>query len=715
MTELNIWGMPVHNDGGGNEWLVEAQHNARIAELVRARTAELDAKDAARRAAGEPPPGDPFMMYGKPGYTPPPPRPAPPPIVPKAAPTTDGLASVANTVAATVGTAIARAAATVARMLSPADRAAAALYAQMKAPTPVRQLYDTVQAADTPKDAATLIAAASREARVGLPAYTQRREQLKDEHAEYASDVHEREEWQAWCDRDPATRWGALKRHYRNGHIGLMIDDWGWTLVPSRAKAGLSVRIPFRLWPRQYELVDWMWNHFRGGTPGVCPKAREVGASWLAMAFSVCLCVLLKNIVVGVVASTEDKLDSNKYPSPTLPKAREFLMGIPEPLRAGFDNSVTTAPYLKVILPETSSLIRGWTGSGDQGRGARAALVVIDEAAFFQDEHALDASLSAVSDCLLYFSSANGTGGSFFEKVMGGEFDTFWFRIADDPRRTPAWIAAKKRVTDPVVWASEYEINFTASLDFQLIEWAWVVSAIGLLPILEQRDGFRNSGVKRAALDVSDQGKDMNCLTFSTGALVWGLHLWSGKGSDQHDTCAAAFRIMDEHGIRDLVYDASAVGAGIKGAARILNERRDKKIILRRFVGGGTDYPRPESIARGTETKVKDFFGNMKAYAYWELRQRFIESHKARAGLPYDKHLVICIDPKLPQLAQLQNELAQITRKSSDASGGRLVIEKQTERAGKPRPKSPNAADSLCMLMGSGTKGLHLPDDVSFI
>jgi hypothetical protein len=34
------------------------------------------------------------------------------------------------------------------------------------------------------------------------------------------------------------------------------------------------------------------------------------------------------------------------------------------------------------------------------------------------------------------------------------------------------------------------------------------------------------------------------------------------------------------------------------------------------------------------------------------------------------------------------------------ASGDKLVIDKAPERAGKPRAKSPNAADSVCMLMG---------------
>jgi phage terminase large subunit len=580
-----------------------------------------------------------------------------------------------------------------------ADELAAHMYADMKAPSFVRQLYDAVQAAEGDARLA-LIKAAPAKLQRELAAYTQRRGQLVSEYGQHATTVQDREEWATWFRRDPKTRVAALKRHYRNGNIGLMIDDWGWTKNPKLANEGRSVTIPFRLWPKQFELIAWMWKHFKASTPAVCAKAREVGASWCAMAFAACLCVLFKDIVIGVVASTEDKLDSTKDPSPTLPKAREFLAGMPPELRAGYDDTIATASYLKVVCPETDSLIRGWTGTTDQGRGARAAVVLVDEAAFFENPHALDASLSAVTDCRLDFSSANGTGNPFFDKVDSGEFDTFWFTIEDDPRKNSEWIEAKKRVTDPVIWESEYKISFTASIESKLFEWKWVEAAVGLLPLLEQRDGFKNTGGRRASLDVSDQGKDKNCLTISHGVLLQHLELWSGAGSDQHATCAHAFSVLDERGgIFELIYDASVAGAGIAGAARILNgSRKGKHIRLRDFVGGSTKFPNPTAMARGTDRSVEDFFQNLKAFAYWSLRQRFVESWNAFNGEPYDKSLVICIDPKLPHLNMLQNELAQIQRKYSATD--KLVIDKAPERAGKPKAKSPNCADSLSMLMG---------------
>jgi len=95
-----------------------------------------------------------------------------------------------------------------------------------------------------------------------------------------------------------------------------------------------------------------MWRHYRESTPAVCAKAREVGASWIAMAFSASLCALFDNIVVGVVASTEDKLDSTDDPSPTLPKAREFLRNLPPEFSGGYDDTMNTSTYLKIRFPK---------------------------------------------------------------------------------------------------------------------------------------------------------------------------------------------------------------------------------------------------------------------------------------------------------------------------------------------------------------------------
>ena len=74
--------------------------------------------------------------------------------------------------------------------------------------------------------------------------------------------------------------------------------------------------------------------------------------------------------------------------------------------------------------------------------------------------------------------------------------------------------------------------------------------------------------------------------------------------------------------------------------------------------------------------KNKDMFANAKAQAWWSLRMRFEQTHRAVAQkLPVDVDAIISVDPILDELAQLRIELSQITY-SINASG-KIVIDKQ--------------------------------------
>jgi phage terminase large subunit len=84
----------------------------------------------------------------------------------------------------------------------------------------------------------------------------------------------------------------------------------------------------------------------------------------------------------------------------------------------------------------------------------------------------------------------------------------------------------------------------------------------------------------------------------------------------------------------------------------------------------------------------QDFFLNLNAQAWWELRTRFYETFKASIGESYDPELLISLDPDLPELRVLKNELAQAL--FSYNANGKVAITKTP-----PGHKSPNLADSL--------------------
>lgn len=87
----------------------------------------------------------------------------------------------------------------------------------------------------------------------------------------------------------------------------------------------------------------------------------------------------------------------------------------------------------------------------------------------------------------------------------------------------------------------------------------------------------------------------------------------------------------------------------------------------------------------------KDFYGNLKAQAWWQLRLRFERTHRAvRDGVKYDQMDLISLPSTLPLLRTLEKELSQLTM--SKNSRMKLIIDKQPEGT-----RSPNLADAVVM------------------
>ena len=95
----------------------------------------------------------------------------------------------------------------------------------------------------------------------------------------------------------------------------------------------------------------------------------------------------------------------------------------------------------------------------------------------------------------------------------------------------------------------------------------------------------------------------------------------------------------------------------------------------------------------------KDFFGNLKAQAWWSLRTRFYKTHKAvTEGVVYNPDELISIDGSIALLEQLKKELIQPTIGYS--SRLKMLIEKKPNGM-----RSPNLADSGVMAFFPVTDG----------
>jgi phage terminase large subunit len=479
----------------------------------------------------------------------------------------------------------------------------------------------------------------------------------------------------------------AMRTYYRD-HPAQFLIDWGCTFDPRNADIGLPSFIPFLLFPKQEEFCEWFLERWRNREPGLVEKSRDMGMSWVLVGLAATVCLFTPGVVVGMGSRKETYVDNIGDPKSLFWKAREFIAALPVEFRGAWDRK-QHAPFMRIVFPDTGSSIIGEAGD-NIGRGNRTSFYVVDEAAHLERPQLVDASLSATTNCRIDLSSVNGMGNPFAQKRWAGKLPVFTFHWRDDPRKDNAWYEKQKRELDPVVVAQEIDINYAASVEGVLIPSEWVQASIDAHVKL----GIEPTGARRGALDVADEGRDKNAFCGRHGIKLEYLDEWSGKGSDIFDTVVRAFGICDEHEYGTFLYDGDGLGSGVRGDARVINEKRRDEGIVERNVepfrgsasGEGLYDPDGEMVPK---RKNKDFFANSKAQSYWALRIRFQQTYRAVVeGLEVDPDAIISIPAGLKHREKLVAELSQPTYTLNLA--GKVVVDKAPDGT-----RSPNLADAV--------------------
>lgn len=500
----------------------------------------------------------------------------------------------------------------------------------------------------------------------------------------------------------------ANVRAWYKDHPADFISDWGVTVDPRMAERDLPTIMPFVLFPRQRELIDWIIEVWRDSEGGVLEKSRDIGASWLAVSLSCTLCLFHRGITIGFGSRKEDLVDRSGDPSTLFYKGRQFMQYLPPEFRGEW-NERKHAQHLRLQFPWTDSAITGEAGD-NIGRGGRTTMFFVDEAAHLERPKLIDASLSATTNCRVDMSSVNGMANSFAERRHGGRAKVFTFHYRDDPRKDDEWVANKRASFDDVVWAAEYEIDYTASVEGIIIPAVWVTAAVDAHIKL----GIEPTGAKTGALDVADGGADRNAFAVRHGILVPHVESWKGSADlDIFHSVERSFLLCDMHGLEGFVYDADGLGAGVRGDARKINEKRTERDPrnsstkrVEAYRGSGGVY-KPESIVKGTERKAIDFFENYKAQSWWTIKDRFKETYRAvvEGVKDYDPNNIISLSSASPELHQLKTELSQPTWKPSKT--GKIMVEKAPEGT-----KSPNLADGVVMVFAPRSGPMIIGRDV---
>ena len=395
------------------------------------------------------------------------------------------------------------------------------------------------------------------------------------------------------------------------------VNHWAWTFDPREAFSTL----PFDLFPKQEEFIQWLSERDRLQECGLAEKSRDVGFTWLCAAYAIHCLIFNEGDSTGFGSRKLDLVDDLDNPDCIFEKLRFLVRHLPDWMRPRGYSPSRHAKYCTLMNPHNGSTITGEGGS-EIGRGGRKSRYFVDEAAFLPNPKVTEAALSQTTRVRIDVSTPNGTGNPFHTRRFSGTVPVFTFHWRDDPRKDEAWYEReKRRIGDPVIIAQELDIDYNASIEGVCIPAAWVHSAVGL--------ALHKSGLPVGGWDVADEGRCSNVLICRSGPVITDIRDWA-----QMDTVQSAHYAAEkcrELGITALNYDCIGVGAGVRG---VFNNMEGSPGFRTCAVNVG----QPPSHAMWPDGKSsKERFRNLRAELWWLMRCRFEKTHSHARFLAGDQ------------------------------------------------------------------------------
>lgn len=492
-------------------------------------------------------------------------------------------------------------------------------------------------------------------------------------------------------------RLAAIKVHYRETPADF-IRDWGMTFDPRLLEVGAVPHLPFVPWHRQIEYLEWLTHMWQNGQRGMVEKSRDCGVTWLSVGWAVCQWCFRDGFVAGFGSRKEELVDKTGDDKSIFEKLRYFIDALPPDfLPQGFvakDHSAN----MRIIAPNTSSALIGEAGD-NIGRGGRASVYLVDEAAFIERQEKVDAALSQNTNCQIDISTVNGSGNAFYIKRqrLDGSERLFVFDWRDDPRKNQAWYEKQKATLSSVIVAQEIDRDYNAAQEDAFIPGEWVAACIDAHITL----GFEPSGIRAVGFDPADVG--------DAKAVVgrWGSIILLADQLTQGDITQAipwAFDLADKMRADLFEYDGDGMGAPTMRLA--LQHHAAGRMLIQAFHGSGPveDADKPADPADPKGKTRGDTYTNNRAVAWTNARDRihrtWVAVERKRQGLLVnaDPETLLSISSKCKERLALQSELSRPKRMRSP--NGKIKVESKPEMRTRGIV-SPNLADGAIICINA--------------
>lgn len=484
----------------------------------------------------------------------------------------------------------------------------------------------------------------------------------------------------------------TAEAHYASNCVAF-VRDCCVTCDPRNPLIGLPARMPFIPFPKQVDLINFVIALMDDQDSGLVEKSRDMGATWICAAVSVWLWLYTPGSSVGWGSRKEQLVDKLGDLDSIFEKIRMIIRHLPRYVIPDGFNEKDHLHFMKCINPANDSTITGEAGD-NIGRGGRKSIYFKDESAHYERPELIEASLGDNTNVQVDISSVCGEGTVFHRKRLSGVIRPFIMDWRDHPGKDQSWYDKRKAKAQAQglthVFAQEVDRDYSAAVEGIFIPAEWVRASIDAHIKL----GFKPSGAKRAGLDVADEGEDKNALVGMHGQVVNHIDQWAE--GDTGETAKKGWNYATENGLDRLIYDSVGVGAGVKAKTNELAALPKNAGIKLKVDGfsAGSKVVNPDDEYVKDKTN-KDMFYNVKAQAWWILRDRFHDTYMAVVegkDIPHDRLISIPSDLKMAN--ELVSELSRPKRESDAA--GKIIVESK-KKMKKRGIKSPNLADSLVM------------------
>jgi hypothetical protein len=499
----------------------------------------------------------------------------------------------------------------------------------------------------------------------------------------------------------------SMWRHYAENPVDF-INHWVDTYDPRNVSSQAPTRLPLILFKKQDELVQFLHQLVKDQENGLVDKSRDMGATWVCCAFSVWMWIFMPGTSVGWGSRKQELVDRLGDIDSIFEKLRQIIRGLPTfflPRNFVYDKHLS---FMRILNPETASSITGEMGD-NIGRGGRKSMYFKDESAHYEHAELVEAALNDNTRVQVDISTVNGLGtvydrrrNSAISWLPGKEIKPGFVRMlemdwSDHPAKTQEWydqrLAKARREGLVHIFRQEVDRDAAASLVGVIIPADWVNSAVDAHLKLD----FRPMGAHCAALDVADEGGDLNALTIRKGPVLLYAEDWSGDEESVGGSTRKTLALCQRYAPMNIQYDCIGIGVGVKSeAARLTKEHKmPRGYQLIPWDAGAAVIESKRHVVPGDKQSPiwEDFAKNLKAQGWWMLRRRFEKTHQmvTEPGVyKYDPSELISLPSRLDNLAQIKRELSQPTVVFDTAM--RIKVDKKPDGA-----KSPNLGDSIMM------------------